>query len=103
MLTHTAMELWRTNWSDQKPIRMLTVTAQNLVCGDEGEQLMLFDEGNEQKRKKQAGLEQAMDAIRQKYGHGAIHAAGLLGNDLGIRTDEPSEEDSDPAGSGRRV
>ena len=103
VLTHTAMELWRANWSDQKPIRMLTVTAQNLVCGDEGEQLMLFDEGNEQKRKKQAGLEQAMDAIRQKYGHGAIHAAGLLGNDLGIRTDEPSEEDSDPAGSGRRV
>ena len=93
VLTHTAMELWRTNWSDQKPIRMLTVTAQNLVCGDEGEQLMLFDEGNEQKRKKQAGLEQAMDAIRQKYGHGAIHAAGLLGNDLGIRTDEPSEEE----------
>ena len=93
VLTHTAMELWRANWSDQKPIRMLTVTAQSLVCGDEGEQLMLFDEGNEHKRKKQAGLEQAMDAIRQKYGHGAIHAAGLLGNDLGIRTDEPSEEE----------
>ena len=103
VLIQTSMELWRSNWEGHKPIRMLTVTAQNLTCGDEGEQLMLFEEEDTAKRKKQAGLEQAMDAIRQKYGHGAIHTAGLLGNDLGIRTDEPSEEDSDPAGSGRRV
>ena len=78
---------------------MLTVTAQNLTCGDEGEQLMLFEEADTVKRKKQAGLEQAMDAIRQKYGHGAIHTAGLLGNDLGIRLD-PEHENEKPVDFG---
>ena len=53
---------------------------------------MLFEEADARKREKQAGLEKAMDAIRQKYGHGAIHSAGLLGNDLGIRADDPEEE-----------
>ena len=92
VLTDTAMDLWRRSWDPKKPIRMLTVTAQNLTVGDEGEQLMLFEEADTRKREKQAGLEKAMDAIRQKYGHGAIHSAGLLGNDLGIRADDPEEE-----------
>jgi len=95
-LVQYAMELWRDNWPAEKPIRMLTVTAQNLISPDEsGEQLMLFDEANQAKRKKQAGLEQAMDAIRQKYGFGAIHSAGLLGNDLGISA-HPERENEKP-------
>ena len=93
VLVTCAMELWRDNWDPQKPIRMLTVTAQNLVTPEEDlEQLTLFEEADTAKRKKQAGLERAMDAIRSKYGTGAIHSAGLLDNDLGIRTEEPPEE-----------
>ena len=99
-ITRAAMELWQHNWSADRPIRMLTVTAQNLVSPeDEGEQLMLFDEENTARRQKKAGLEQAMDAIRQKYGYGAIHSAGLLGNDLGISTHAESENEK-PQGFG---
>ena len=36
-----------------------------------------------------------MDAIRQKYGYGAIHSAGLLGNDLGISA-HPEQENEKP-------
>jgi DNA polymerase-4 len=94
------MELWRDNWRSDRPIRMLTVTAQNLVTPEEdGEQLMLFDEEDTAKRQNKAGLEQAMDAIRQKYGYGAIHSAGLLGNDLGIRAQSESENEK-PEGFG---
>ena len=99
-ITQAAMELWRDNWRADRPIRMLTVTAQNLVTPEEdGEQLMLFDEEDTAKRQKKAGLEQAMDAIRQKYGYGAIHSAGLLGNDLGIRAQSESENEK-PEGFG---
>ena len=96
VLSACAMELWRANWDPRAPIRMLTVTAQNLVTPEEDlEQLMLFEEADTAKRKKQAGLERAMDAIRGKYGAGAIHSAGLLGNDLGISTD-PEHENEKP-------
>ena len=99
-ITRAAMELWRDNWQAQNPIRMLTVTAQNLVSPEEdAEQLLLFDEENAAKRQKKAGLEQAMDAIRQKYGYGAIHSAGLLGNDLGIRA-QSEQENEKPEGFG---
>ncbi|MBR5537575.1 MAG: DNA polymerase IV [Clostridia bacterium] len=97
VLSACAMELWRDNWDPRAPIRMLTVTGQNLVTPDEDvEQLMLFEEADTVKRKKQAGLERAMDAIRGKYGAGAIHSAGLLGNDLGISTD-PEHENEKPS------
>ena len=99
-LTDTAMELWRDNWDPQKPIRMLTVTAQNLVTPEEDlEQLGLFQDESKARRKKQASLERAMDAIRDKYGAGAIHSAGLLGNDLGISTD-PEHENQKPSDFG---
>ena len=96
-ITDTAMELWRSNWDARKPIRMLTVTAQNLVTPEEDvEQLELFQDEGKALRKKQANLERAMDAIRSKYGTGAIHSAGLLGNDLGISTD-PEHENEKPS------
>jgi len=96
VLTEVCMELWRDNWDPRKPIRMLTVTAMNLVTPEEDlEQLALFEDEGKALRKKQAGLEQAMDAIRQKYGHSAIHAAGLLGNDLGIST-QPQRANEKP-------
>ena len=100
VLTAVCMELWRDNWDPRKPIRMLTVTAMNLVTPEEDlEQLALFEDESRVLRKKQAGLEQAMDAIRQKSGHSAIHAAGLLGNDLGIST-QPQRANEKPENFG---
>ena len=93
VLAGTCMELLRDNWEERKPIRMLTVTALQLVTPEEEtEQLRMFDEEDAEKRKKREELESAVDAIRSRYGRGAIHAAELLQNDLGIRL-EPMRED----------
>ncbi len=96
VIARTALELWRDNWPAQSPIRMLTVTAQNLLSPDDaGEQLELFQEEETARRSRHSRLERTMDAIRDKYGAGAIHSAGLLGNDLGLRAD-PEQENEKP-------
>ena len=85
VLTETAMELITKHWDLRDPIRMITVTAQNLVPAEEAvEQMMLFDEPAREKRAKQEKLETAMDAIRRRFGQGAIKPLAVLDNDLGI-------------------
>lgn len=92
VLENTCMELLRENWDLQKPIRMLTVTGQNLISPEEEhEQLELFDEQPRKIRNRRERLEQTMDVIREKYGRGAIHSAGLMDNDLGISLKEEEE------------
>ncbi|MDR1928296.1 MAG: DNA polymerase IV [Oscillospiraceae bacterium] len=92
-LTETAMELIKASWSIGKPIRMLTITAGNLVPEDEAvEQLSLFGEASDAKAKKTEKLEQAMDQIRGKYGKHSIQPGVILGNDLGIRDSDETDE-----------
>ncbi|MEA5039246.1 MAG: DNA polymerase IV [Clostridiaceae bacterium] len=84
-LTETCLDLWRANWSPQKPIRMLTVTGENLIRdGESFEQMMLWSEGQREKREKRERLESAVDGIREKYGRGAVKSGAVIGNDLGI-------------------
>ena len=91
-----AMELLERIWKPPAPIRMLTVTGQNLVSPEEeNEQLMLFDEAGRARRQRREQLEQTVDAIRQKYGRGAIHSAGLMDNDLGIALKDADEEEEE--------
>ncbi|MBQ1704352.1 MAG: DNA polymerase IV, partial [Clostridia bacterium] len=67
VLAGTCMELLRDNWEERKPIRMLTVTALQLVTPEEEtEQLRMFDEEDAEKRKKREELESAVDAIRSR-------------------------------------
>ena len=97
VLTETSLALLRDNWDLNKPIRMLTVTGQSLVSPEEeNEQLMLFDEAGRARRQRREQLEQTVDAIRQKYGRGAIHSAGLMDNDLGIALKDADEEEEEP-------
>ena len=85
VLTETAIELIAKHWDLREPIRMITVTAQNLVPAEDAvEQMMLFDQPAREKRAKQEKLETAMDAIRQRFGQGAIKPLAVLDNDLGI-------------------
>ena len=64
-----------------KPIRLLTVTAQNLVPEEEAvEQLSLFDEPGASKDTEQ--LERAVDGIREKYGSGSIRHGSVLGSEI---------------------
>lgn len=87
------LELIENNWRPRDPIRLLTVTGINLVEDETNEQLRFFSPGVEEK-KKQRAVEEAMDSIRDKFGHYAIVYGGILKNDLGISdgTDEEEEE-----------
>ena len=70
---HTALALARQSWHAPDPIRALTVTALYLTdSADSFQQLDLLDGAAAQREEKQERLEQAMDAIRGKYGKGAI-------------------------------
>ena len=72
-LTNAAMALTEELWIPPAPIRALTVTAIHLSPdGEAYEQANLFDPTAEQRNARQEKLESAMDAIRKKYGGGAI-------------------------------
>ena len=69
----TALALARQSWHAPDPIRALTVTALYLTdSADSFQQLDLLGGAAAQREEKQERLEQAMDAIRGKYGKGAI-------------------------------
>ena len=90
----TAEQLIKENWSMQKPIRMLTVTAINLTTHDYTEQISFFEDIKKPDAKQQQ-LERAMDGIRDKYGKSAILSANILKNDLGISFDEDEQDYQD--------
>ena len=68
--------------------------AQNLVAAEDAvEQMMLFDQPAREKRAKQEKLETAMDAIRRRFGQGAIKSLAVLDNDLGISDGGMTQEE----------
>ncbi|RRJ64812.1 DNA polymerase IV [Paenibacillus oralis] len=76
-----ACELYRRHWSEDKPVRLLGITLQNLVPKEEAAlQLDLFD--YEEQPKKES-LTRVMDMLRDKFGENAVLTAGML-------TDDPS-------------
>ena len=76
-----------------KPIRMLTVSAMNLVVGEEGDQLSLFGEREADRHEKTGRLEETVDSIRTRFGMGAVVRGAVLGNDLGIHQGDPRNDD----------
>ena len=69
----TAQELARQIWKAPTPIRALTVTA--LYVTEDGQayrQLDLLGQASAKRSERQEKLESAVDAIREKYGSGAI-------------------------------
>lgn len=99
--SHLAKELadccWQlvcANWNLQKPIRMLTVTALNLVDEPFAVQQSLFDDAPKPDPKRER-LEQSMDVIRKKYGRSSIGAASVIGNELGLGHIGMSEEQAE--------
>ncbi|MCM3699830.1 DNA polymerase IV [Paenibacillus macerans] len=76
-----ACELYRRHWSEDKPVRLLGITLQNLVPKEEAAlQLDLFDYEQQPKRES---LTRVMDMLRDKFGENAVLTAGML-------TDDPS-------------
>ena len=84
-IARTAFEILKGEWSPGKPIRMLTVTAANLIKDESyAPQLSLFDADTDASREKSKKKESAVDKIRQKYGNNSIIMGAIIDTDLGI-------------------
>lgn len=91
-LAEVAMAIALAEWGVGKPIRMLTVTAMNLLSGEDGSQLGLFDDERDRRHARNERLETAVDGIRGRFGAGAVFRGAVLGNDLGIEVSESSKD-----------
>ena len=79
-----AMDLTKAAWKAPTPIRMLTVTALHITDAAESyQQLDLLGAQQTQRSEKQEKLEQAMDAIRGKFGKDAIAFGSNGGKQIG--------------------
>ena len=104
MSTHLARDLadaaWRlmqANWHEGQPVRMLTVTAQAITEEPAAVQQSFFEDAPRPDPRREK-LEQSLDAIRGKYGKGAIGAGSILRRDLGLgrlSMEEKGGEDKD--------
>ncbi len=85
LIANTAYEILLDEWSESKPIRMLTVTATNLVHSDSfAEQIDLFGEEDYKEREKSKKKEETVDKIRQKHGTTSILQGSVMSSDIGI-------------------
>lgn len=73
-LIDTSMALLRANWTMDKPVRLLSVTAANLLPeGQACEQLSLFEAADAPvRREKQKKLDRTVDALRQRFGERSV-------------------------------
>lgn len=85
LIANTAYEILLDEWSESNPIRMLTVTATNLVHSDSfAEQIDLFGEEDYKEREKSKKKEETVDKIRQKHGSASILQGSVMSSDIGI-------------------
>ncbi|MBE6537035.1 MAG: DNA polymerase IV [Ruminococcaceae bacterium] len=84
-IAETAFKILCREWSADKPIRMITVTATNLVRKEGlAEQIDMFGAEKEEKREKNGKREIAVDEIRKKFGTESILRASVIESDIGI-------------------
>ena len=80
-----AMALAEHCWDFSKPVRLLALTAEQLIpIEQDAEQLTLFPDAAAPAREKQGRLEDTLSSIRGKYGKCSIQLGSFLGNDLGL-------------------
>lgn len=82
-LANACWQLMEKNWDMARPVRMLTVTALAITEEPFAVQQSLFDDAPKADPRREK-LEQSLDAIRKKYGRGAIGAGSILRNDMGL-------------------
>ena len=84
-IADAAYSLMMREWSEHKPVRMITVTAIGLVGADDlAEQIDMFGESNNEYREKSKKREETIDKIRQKYGFDSIVQGAVMESDIGI-------------------
>lgn len=89
VISKLALELVLENWAVKDPIRLLSVTAMNLVDKDAAPtQLSFFDKQEETKEKEKIEkLEHTMDKLREKYGKHKVSIGGAGKKwELGVST-----------------
>lgn len=87
-----AMDIIKSSWRMDSPVRLLSITGINLCDEDEEVQLSMFDTKKETDEK--AGrIDAAVDKIREKYGKKAITFGSIINNDIGISLDKNKTED----------
>lgn len=92
-IAEVACRILREAWVLDKPVRMITVTAANLISADGyTPQISFFDDNDESQRIKKYKKEETIDKIRQKYGQTAIIKGAVIDTDIGIYT-APSKND----------
>ncbi len=85
-ISDVANKILKSEWSESRPIRMLTVTAQNLTRKEySADQIDIFAEVDDTRREKDKKQEQAVDKIRQKFGRESITNGAILTTDIGIK------------------
>lgn len=95
-LLGAGMELFRRNYDWRKPVRSLTVTACDLVCTTEPQQLSLF--GDERQRIRREQAEYAVDGLRRRFGHHAVLRGRMLTDERIGRMDPKAEHVVYPGG-----
>ena len=84
-IADTAYKILLDEWSDNRPIRMITVTAANLVHPEDvAEQIDMFAPTVNDDRKKLKKREETIDKIRQKYGTASILQGSVMDTDIGV-------------------
>ena len=79
-------QLFDEKW-DGTPIRLLGVSTTRVSKEDKGRQLSLFDDTDYEKLEK---LDKAMDAIRSRFGNGAVVRASSMG-EIKQKSDDDAE------------
>ncbi|MBO4953779.1 MAG: DNA polymerase IV [Clostridia bacterium] len=91
-LFEAGMHLLNKCWDTNRAIRMLTVTAHQLLPAEQSFfQTDWFHPEAEEQQQKRARLEETIDRVRNKYGHHALDVGTLLKNDLGLGSFEEEE------------
>jgi DNA polymerase-4 len=84
-IAETAYLILLDEWQRGKPIRMLTVTASNLVrASSYAEQIDIFGEEDYEERKKSKKREETIDTIRAKFGSTSIIQGSVMTSDTGV-------------------
>ena len=91
-IAECAYRLLVSEWSAERPVRMLTVCATSLVSASEcHDQISIFDTGRDEKRSKRKEAENTVDKLRQKFGNSIITKGAIIDTDFGIYT-APSKD-----------
>jgi DNA polymerase-4 len=88
-ISSAALDIIKSSWNLNAPIRMLTITGLGLCDADKG-QLSFFDE--EPASTKQEKIERAIDDIRSRFGSGAISIGTNLSSDI-VAGHRPEQEE----------